>query len=343
MKSIQAFFESVKTWEFRYLAFIAAVFFTTGFLSGWFNRGWFTKMDLPPVKEIRLGGYEFINPLLECEPARDPIGKELAPFQYKVQELIDDVKKRDWATHVSVYFREMNNGLAFSIEGQEKFTPASLLKVPLLIAYLKGSESNPSLLKATVKFDGLPDMNAAQTIKPALPMERGKAYSVEDLLFRAIAYSDNNAYFLLYANMNSTILHRVYSDLGLEVPKVRNREDYMSVVEYASFFRMLYNASYLNKETSEKALAILSEVDFKQGLVAGVAPGTVVAHKFGEKMYGPSGEVKQMHDCGIVYYPRHPYLLCVMSRGRSFEYLDDTIREISSLVYSEVDRQHAGH
>jgi len=106
---------------------------------------------------------------------------------------------------------------------------------------------------------------------------------------------------------------------------------------------MLYNASYLNKELSEKALQYLSEVDFKQGLVSGVPQGIVVAHKFGEKVFGSSAEIKQLHDCGIVYYPRHPYLLCVMTRGASFEYLDDTIRQISSLVYQEVDAQHGSH
>ena len=94
---------------------------------------------------------------------------------------------------------------------------------------------------------------------------------------------------------------------------------------------------------SEKALSYMSEVDFKQGLVAGVPGGIAIAHKFGEKTVGASGEIKQLHDCGIVYYPNNPYLLCVMSRGDSFEYLDDTIREISHIVYEEVDRQQRTH
>lgn len=185
-------------------------------------------------------------------------------------------------------------------------------------------------------------MVPAQTFKPTVTMERGKAYTVDDLLYRAIVHSDNNAYFLLYGSIDQTVLHKVYTDLGLEVPKVRNREDYMSVIEYASFFRILYNASYLNKEFSEKALQYLSEVDFKQGLVGGLPSGTVVAHKFGEKVFGSTAEIKQLHNCGIVYYPTRPYLLCVMSRGDSFEYLDDTIRQISRMIYQEIDGQQKG-
>jgi beta-lactamase class A len=317
-------------------------FFVLGFGAGWFSGiNWLQEKNAGPVKETRLAGYDFINPLLECDSARDSIGKELLPFHAMIHELIEARKKKNQVTHVSVYFREMNNGLSFGIHEHEKFSPASLVKVPLLIAYLKWAEKEPGLLARKVRLD-MGDMTEPQRIKPAAMLEQGKSYTVDELLYHAIVYSDNSAYFLLFANINPEILHRVYTDLGLEVPRVRNRDDYMSVKEYASFFRMLYNASYLNKDSSEKALQYLSEVDFKQGLMGGVSAGTVVAHKFGEKVFGASAEIKQLHDCGIVYYPRHPYLLCVMSRGDSFEYLDDTIRDISSLVYREVDKQHQG-
>ncbi len=325
--------------------FFASIVMLTllGFGAGWFcGIAWFKNEAAVPVREARLAGYNFTNPLLECEPAKDSPVRELLPFQYKIAALIEDKKKANWVTHVSVYFREMNNGLSFGIYGQEKFTPASLVKVPLMIAYLKWAETNPGLLSQKIVFN-MADATAPQTYKPAMVLQQGKSYTLDELLYRAIVYSDNNAYFLLYASVDPNILHSVYTDLGLEVPQVRNRDDYMTVAEYASFFRILYNASYLNKGLSEKALQYLSEVDFKQGLVAGVPPGTVVAHKFGEKLTGSTGEIKQLHDCGIVYYPAHPYLLCIMTRGTSFEYLDDSIREISSLVYREVDAQHHDH
>lgn len=64
-----------------------------------------------------------------------------------------------------------------------------------------------------------------------------------------------------------------------------------------------------------------------------------VSHNFGEKSDASEGTV-QLHDCGIVYYPRHPYLLCVMSKGPNFELRDDVIANISQITFSEVDRQH---
>ncbi len=325
-----------------FLFLLALILVGSGFSAGWFSGISWLKQEAPgSVREMRLEGYSFINPLLECDAASNSVGKDLLTFQHRVAALIEEKKRANWVTHVSVYFREMNNGLSFSIHDQEKFTPASLVKVPLMIAYLKWAEADPSVLARKLTFN-MGYASASQTFKPAVSLEQGKAYTVDELLYRSIVYSDNDSYFLLFASVDPRILHKVYVDLGLEVPKVRNRDDYMSVVEYASFFRMLYNGSYLSKEMSEKALQYLSEVDFKQGLVGGVPAGTVVAHKFGEKVFG-SGEIKQLHDCGIVYYPRHPYLLCVMSRGDTFEYLDDAIRQISSLVYEEVDHQHRGH
>ena len=114
----------------------------------------------------------------------------------------------------------------------------------------------------------------------------------------------------------------------------------LSAENYASFFRVLFNASYLSRSLSEKALSLLAQSDFKDGLVAGVPPGIKVAHKFGFRITGINGEIKQLHDCGIIYYPRHPYLLCIMTSGKSYEYLDDAIKELSRVVYQEIGRQN---
>ena len=109
---------------------------------------------------------------------------------------------------------------------------------------------------------------------------------------------------------------KVFTDLGITIPGVRGTEDYMSVSDYASFFRILYNASYLTKDDSQKALDLLTKVDFADGIRAGVPKGVPVANKFGERSVNG---LQQLHDCGIVYYNNHPYLLCIMSRGSDFK------------------------
>jgi beta-lactamase class A len=336
LKQQRSFFVSVAV-----LTVVAAAF-----AAGWFSGvEWFKTRDASrTVKEIRLGGYQFINPLLECESGGNESGnRELRPFQHRIQSFIEERKRARPASHTSVYFRAMNDGMSFSIDGHEKFAPASLVKVPLLMAYMKWAESMPGLLSQRI-VNNLPmDMNANQRYKPARAIGYGKAYTVDELLYYMIAYSDNNAYFLLFGSIDPAVLHRVYTDLGLTVPRFGNDKEYMSVSDYSSFFRMLFNASYLNKELSEKALQYLSKVNFEDGISSGVPPGVVVAQKFGERTFGDRSEIKQLHDCGIVYYPEHPYLLCVMTRGDSFEQLGEVIRGLSRLVYEEIDQQHKRH
>jgi len=318
------------------------LFFLTGVLIGWVIGSDWIHSDSESSKgyEIRQSGYSFTNPLLECEVARDIVeSRELRPFKYKIKALIDDRINSKKALHISVYFRDLNNGPWFGISEKEEFSPASLQKVPIMIAYLKLAESDPKILAKKIKYDGNQDDNAKENIKPSVSLVKGKSYSIEELLYRMIVYSDNNAWGLLVLNIDINSLYRVFFDLGVTVPDVRKPNDYMTVKAYAAFFRILFNASYLNREMSEKALEYLTQVEFKEGLVGGLPQGIAIAHKFGERSLGSNNEIKQLHDCGIIYYPNRPYLLCVMSRGYDFTTLDDNIRNISYLVYEEIDSQ----
>jgi beta-lactamase class A len=85
---------------------------------------------------------------------------------------------------------------------------------------------------------------------------------------------------------------------------------------------------------SDKALGLLSKTAFKEGLVAGVPKEIKVAHKFGEQK---NGTEQQFHDCGVVYYPNNPYVICIMTRGNSPDELKPIIKEISQKVYREVN------
>ncbi|MDO9289910.1 MAG: serine hydrolase, partial [Thermodesulfovibrionales bacterium] len=233
------------------------------------------------------------------------------------------------------------NGPFFGINDNEEFSPASLLKVPILITYLKLAETDPQLLGKKIRNDKRDDSNKGTAIPPSKAIEKGKTYTIEELLYMMIVYSDNNAHDLALANIDARLFNMPFIELGIEIPGVRKQEDFMSVKAYASFFRVLFNASYLSREMSEKALGYLTLVEFRKGLVAGVPSNVAVAHKFGERrLIGDNKDIKELHDCGIIYYPNHPYLLCVMTRGSDFGDLIDNVKDISYRVYEEVDHQH---
>ncbi len=276
---------------------------------------------------LRQSGYKYISPLLECSDVRDiSRGK----VEEAMRDLIDNKIDSGDISYASVYFRDLNNGPWIGINEQEKFTPASLLKVPLLMAYLKIVQSDPNILKEKITIEENPT-SLTQNITPSSSVTVGAAYTVDELLQKIIVYSDNQAANALLKHIDTNDLNQTYSDLGIKTPSGDATEDFMSVVEYASFFRILYNASYLNHDMSEKALEILSKSQFTQGLRAGVPDNVEIAHKFGERVFSSNN---QLHDCGIVYKDKNPYLLCIMTRGEDFNKMVGVIKEISQLVYN---------
>jgi beta-lactamase class A len=265
----------------KYLPF-ALVFLAGALLGVGIKNQWPSVLCIKkePAYEIRQGGYTFTNPLLDCETGQDMIGgEEIKSFKNNLQQLIaKKVDKKD-AQFVAVYFRDLNNGPWFGINEQEGFSPASLLKVPIMMAYFKLAEANPGLLSKQVVFSrDMEDENLREFYKPSNAVEYGKSYTVEDLIYRMIVYSDNNAKHILLSHIDGVSIVKPYLDMGLDVPGSKELENFMTVHEYASFFRVLFNATYLNREMSEKALEMLSRVEFDRGIPAGV-PGITVAHK----------------------------------------------------------------
>lgn len=230
----------------------------------------------------------------------------------------------------------MNNGPWFGIQENELFSPASLVKVPLMITYLKKAEQNLSILDQEILNTTVYDPKT-QNIQPKVVLNKDQKYTIKQLIEQMIIYSDDVSYNLLNQQIPSTDIIKIYNELGVDVSKALTDPNgyIISVKDYASFFRILFNASYLNQEMSEYALKLLSQSDFKDGLITNLPKNITVSHKFGERQYLNTG-LKQLHDCGIVYVPNKPYLLCVMTRGDNFDILKNTIQNISQIVYQNI-------
>ena len=293
----------------------------------------------------REGEFRFIRASMESKaPAGKRTGGELKPFQYKVSALIEERLKNEDAVAVSVYFRDLNNGNWFGIGEREKISPKNLMKVPLMMAYFKWAEANPLVLRKSLLYPGKQEGLGVEHTRPAKEMESGKSYTVNDLIYRMIVYDDASAYELLYANLPPARLDKIFKDLYVEYDP-HKQEDFLSMSSFASFYRVLFNASYLSEEMSEKALRYLSKSAFRDGMASGVPPSVDIACKHGERtisvtVNNEEQEVTQLHEFGIIYYPNRPFLLGVMARGDDFSQLVRITRDITRLVYEEVDQQH---
>lgn len=285
--------------------------------------------------------YEFINSELGCQISEQDELEKLDILEKEIDNFVDAAVVANKVTVVSVFFRDLKSKRWFGVNENENYSPASLLKLPLMMAYLKFAEIKPEIFSERILYQENEVESRAQNIKPTRSIEKGKSYTVEELINYMIVYSDNKATSLLYKNIDPVIFNRVYIDLGVYFPISGGLEqNFLSVKTYAAIFRTLYNASYLNRSMSEKALKLLSKVEFKEGLVAGVPSSIKVVHKFGEmSVVDPTNKNVlglALHDCGIIYHPDFPYILCVLTRGENFENLQNVIKGISRIVYEEI-------
>jgi beta-lactamase class A len=308
------------------------------FSTGWHGHDWYHhRHGHNPHRRVRLTGFRFISPLVDDElPEGYGVRQEPIPFKRKIEEFVQRQIDSGQVRNLSVYFRDLSDGPWFGINQGVEYNPASMMKVPVMIAWLKRVEKEPQVLKRTFVFDGKQDLSAMQTIRPAQTITPGRGYTVEQLLHYMMDYSDNNATSLLYEGVSTAELNDVLLSMDID-NKPQGDGNSVTVHGFSGFFRILYNAAYLNREMSEKALQLLSLQDFP-GIAAGVPKGTVVAAKFGEHCQGSPGEDMQLHEFGIVYHPKGPYIVGIMSRGHDLAIQKDIIREISARIYAEVDR-----
>lgn len=268
----------------------------------------------PIEGELHLGQREFVNPLIDCPQMPDSRSVKTNRLQSQLKQAIDKLKSEKKVEAISIGFRDLIHGSNLRINVDEPFTAASLLKVPILITIMKNSLTEPELLSRR------------------LNSEDGSSSTVEELLRRMIIDSDNDAASTL---LNLAPPEEVIQDLrDMGVVLVQKDDDWwISVGEYGSIFRILYNSTFLPPNLSNSILKLLSQTTFKTGLVAPIDVNIPVAHKYGERR---AGSLQQLHDCGIVYFPKNPYLLCVMSRGADLKQLEAAVAEISKIVLEEV-------
>jgi beta-lactamase class A len=203
-----------------------------------------------------------------------------------------------------------------------------------MIAVFKYSETiDPSFFDKKITYQQSSD-DKDTYYAPRESLVNGKEYSIKELVERMIFYSDNRAKGLILDNFNLDFYYKVFDDLGILNPDLKHDNNLLSPREMATFFRILYNSTYLNNDNSEEALKLLSQTQFDIGLKRGIG-STPIAHKFGERSIIP-GTVKQLHDCGIVYVPGRPYTLCLMTEGENFEKMSIAIAEISKIIYENI-------
>lgn len=278
------------------------------------------------MDQVRGRRSKFIKPLLLTDVLVQD--RAMSGLRDHLQGYINQQISANALQVASVYIRKMDNGSHISINENELFNPASLMKIAYLITYLEEEDMNPGRLQKRLYFDKHFSAGNSQNIVD-FQLKEKTFYTVSELLYAMIVYSDNDATTVLMQNLNNAVFKKLFSDLQLPPPPMQG-EYFIGTADYSKFFRVLYSSTYLSNSSSEYAINLLLKSSFKDGICSGLDSGIPVAHKFGERVLN---NVAQLHECGIVYHNDSPYLICVMSKGNSLAPLKRVMGEISGIVF----------
>lgn len=283
------------------------------------------------VHGFRRTNYRFTKPLLmldrECD---DPT---LDPLRQKVLSFVNQAKAKGDCEDASVYFRLLDSGRNF-IVNEQAYSPGSMMKIMTLITILKSAERNPSVLEKRFTFNAEYVDMPHQEITTWPGLQRGKDYSVDQLLTAMIVESDNDATVILNSNMLDV---RIYSEvldaLDLPIPDPHQADYPITTESLSRFFRLLYNSSFLSPEMSDKALILMTKSKYMQGICRYTDNRLTVAHKFGEKNLNGGF---QLHEGGIFFAGAVDYLLIVMTKGKDQSKLQGVLADVSKLVLEDL-------
>ena len=283
------------------------------------------------IQQVRLQDYQLIKPLIMTEVMTESGG--LKELNRALSFEINTLKSTGAITDASAYVRRLNHGEWTSVNGGATYAPGSIIKIAAMITYLKMCEENPSLKNKEYLFQGRRKGVPNQTFNDD-PMVAGKKYTAKELLSRVIVNSDNDATLIINESLDLNLFKKLFTDLGIPEPDIHDPNFTISVIDLSKFLRVLFNSTYLNIDNSIYAMTLLSKSSFTKGIVSGLPANTVIAHKFGET--GNAIEA-QLHETAIVYIGNEPYLITIMTKGKSVQRLPDVLSDLSKIAYQSMN------
>lgn len=254
--------------------------------------------------------------ILHFAPLREKFEKELRANLYNGQK-------------IGIYVQDVRSGAWLGINEKEGFAPASLLKLPIAIAIYKGVEQGDISLDQLVEIKAK-DIDAYAGVPDRFKV--GDKIQVRELLNLMLSVSDNTAKNMLKSLLSPEDLNKIFTHVNIPNPYIAGNETgYLTTPrQYSRLFKTLYYSSYLEPVHSQAILDLLTDTKVESLLSSKLPWEVQVSHKYGERL-------DALHDCGVVYHPINPYLICLMSSNVDLLQAQDLIGKMSLDVYNFVE------
>lgn len=268
--------------------------------------------------------FPFLSPRIFTENQNDRIINFIA-LRTQLANYSKSIKERH-----GIYFEYLPTGVSIGINEKEPFVLASLLKVPVAMSVIMAEQEG--------KLE--PDQVLTITERELSPAfgnlwKRGvnAKLTVDELIKIMITDSDNTAANTLFDALPAGAVENIFDQL--DIPKeLQNNVPVVTPKNYSSILRSLYLAAIIPKVESDKLLDILTQSNFSDKIAAPIPTTVKVAHKIG--VYADADPAKWVYtDCGIVYVPKRPYIVCVMQQSTDAR-AQTVMNDVSKMIYDYV-------
>lgn len=224
---------------------------------------------------------------------------------------------KSYKGQAAIIIKDLDTGWQIEENQDVPMPSASLVKIPIMMAYFAAAEEGKLKLDDTMELKQSDKTSGSGKLKNVCS---GTTCKIEDLIRLMITESDNTAANMLINNMGMDVLERYFAKFGLKHTNLTRKmmdfkhrksgvENYTTAQDMSGLLDRLHRGQFINKSVSQKCLDILADQKVNDRIPRKLPHGTVVAHKTGL-------ENGICHDVGIVYTDKGDFLICALTKHR---------------------------
>lgn len=239
--------------------------------------------------------------------------------------------------YFSIFVQDLSYpSLSLTVQSEDKFAAASLMKLPILAAALIAINEEKIDLDDTIKITKSDITGGSGIIKG---MKLPVYITFMKLLELMISRSDNTATNKVIDLLGFDYINGKNSELGLKDTVLKRKmmdfqsrergiENYTTTSDIAYLLEKIYKKELVARELSSMVLSFLKEQKVNDRLPRYLPSEAIVAHKTGL-------ERGIVHDAGIVFAPKGNYIICVLTRKvKDYNEAKKFIADVSLLTYN---------
>ncbi|MBI4097073.1 MAG: serine hydrolase [Candidatus Levybacteria bacterium] len=231
----------------------------------------------------------------------------------------------------AIYFKKLKTGETYAQNENLRFQSASLYKLLLMATAFRLMHDDKLDENELLRKDAA-DLNRIFDIaSESAELKEGEvSMTVKDAIEKSIVISHNYAALLLSNRVKISTMRLFLKNEGFSSSNV-GQPPQTTALDIASFYEKLYNGTLVNKEYSDRMLAILKGQQLNDRIPKYLPEEVLIAHKTGE-LQGFK------HDAGIVFSPDADYILVILSESNNPKMAAERIAQVSKAVYSYLQK-----